>query len=1172
MINETLLTRIGAVVRLWVDVPYDHRLMATCASCDSTLPDGARFCPSCGTEVAPLAVEERRVVTVVFADLVGYTALSEHLDPERVKRLIDASFERLIADITAFGGRVDKVLGDGILALFGAPVAHEDDADRAIRAALQMHESLARFVAEQPDLDGPLQLRIGVNTGEVVVGNVSGTAEYTAMGDVVNVASRLQTLAEPGGILIGDSTAALASEEILRQSVDSVDVRGREQPERVWLVTGRRRRVPTIGARFYDVPFVGRSTQWELLASVMAMVANGRSAIVAVAGEAGAGKTRLVAEALDSFPSRAVTVFAGACAPYGETNVWAPIATALFRRLDLDQDAPPALLREVVRAKGVELYGFDADDPVLQRFVEGVLHLLGNPSELDDAPPAQAREILFSLIVEGLRRRTRSGPVVLWIDDLQWADVLIIELLHRIARSLVDRPLLIVTAQRDDVDVDWPPVSDQPVTVRMPLDPLSRGEATRLVGAVLGSSASAAFVDSIYERSGGNPLFLIELAELAKSNPTSTALPGSLRALISARLDQLLPAQRSIIDNASVLGASGQVESLHKFAAEMGQDFELDDLESLDQHGLLEIEGPTWRFRSDVVREVAYQTLTKLVRAQRHGGTAAVMSRDPRIPIDQVAHHAACAAELAAEIGPVPGLPADIADRAVGLLFDAAKRAMDVGAFNQVRRQATRALDLGPSDAVVARELLLLRAQAQAERRVVAPALADAEDALDAAVAAGDRRQEGVARRLLGVLHQRDGDLAGARNELGASVDIFRELGDDAELASSLRERGLAEVFGGSLGDAEWLLGEAEALTERMHDLRGRAWVRQHQAWVAFLSGDAELAESRLLTAAQEFDLLGDRFGRGWASGLLAYVRFYQRRFEEAEALALEVRRDSLELGDPWAPAMMDSLIAAIRLWSSRFVEAEELSRRALTSFRELGDKFGVVQALSPRMRALVALGRTHEAERGIEESLALSDSFGDLSFPMMAAAGTAVHLGLGERALTISEQALDRSVAMGADGSESRITLALALCQVGRADEALATLDDVENLTPYLCAVRALARASTADAVGAIDDAELVWADSGASYLDRVMAGTAAAAAQMQLGDRESAIEQLDRALATAAGAGDVVARELVALTRSVVLSEGTRHELDHLGAGWRVVAESLATLVVDRPEEPVA
>ncbi len=644
-----------------------------------------------------------------------------------------------------------------------------------------------------------------------------------------------------------------------------------------------------------------------------------------------------------------------------------------------------------------------------------------------------------------------------------------------------------------------------------------------------------------------------------------------MRALISARLDQLPPAQRSIIDNAAVLGASGLVESLEKFAAEMRQGFDPADLDALHEHGLVELDGPTWRFRSDVVREVAYQTLTKLVRAQRHGGTAAVMSRDPRVPIDQIAHHAACAAELAAEIGPVPGMPDDMADRAVHLLFEAAKRSMDVGAFNQVRRQATRALDLGPSDVVVARELLLLRAQAQAERRIIAPARADADDALDAAVSAGDRRHEGVARRLLGILHQRDGDLADARRELGASVDIFRELGDDAELASSLRERGLAEVFGGSLDDAEWLLGEAEALTERMHDARGRAWVRQHQAWVAFLSGDAALAESRLLTAAQEFDLLGDRFGRGWAAGLLAYVRFYQRRFEEAEALAVEVRRDSQELGDPWAPAMMDSLIAAIHLWSARFVEAEELSRRALTSFRQLGDKFGAVQALSPRMRALVALGRTHEAERGIEESLAMSDSFGHLSFPMMAAAGTAVHLGLGDRGLAISQQALERSQAMGADGSECQVTLALALCQVGRAEDAMVVLDQTNNPTPYLWSVRALARAITSDAAGAIADADRVESDGGSSYLDRVIAGTAAAAAKMQLGQRDAAAAEFDRARSTASEAGDVVARELVGLTRSVVCRSDDRQEPVHLGDGWKAVAASLAAVVADRPGEPV-
>lgn len=1157
-LTATLATTDGAVVRLEVDVPYDHWLMASCASCLLPLPDGARFCPSCGQEVVTVASEERRVVTVVFADLVGYSALSEHLDPERVKRLIDVAFERLIADITAFGGRVDKVLGDGIIALFGAPVAHEDDADRAIRAAIQMHETMSRFTHDQIDLEGPLQLRIGVNTGEVLVGMVSGTADYTAMGDVVNVAARLQNMAEPGAVLIGDATSLLASDEIMRELVDDIDVRGREQTERVWRVLGRQRRIPSIGTRT-DIPFVGRSTQRELLASIMTMVAGGRSAVVAVSGEAGSGKTRLVNKALEDFPSRSVTIYAGVCAPYGENNVWSPIATALYRRLDRSSAIPLDRLSEVLRERGVELYGFAPDDPMLGRFVESTLHLLGYPSELDRVPPAQARESLFAHIIEGLRRRTEVGPVVLWLDDLQWADVLIIELLQRIARSLADRPVLVITAQRDDADLEWPPAIDHPITVRMPLDPLERDEAARLVEAVVGSSVADTLVDQLFERSGGNPLFLTELAELAKANPASTALPGSLRALIAARLDRLAPARRSIIDNASVLGASGRVDSLQKFAVEMQQDFDDNDIEVLAGDGLIELDGDSWRFRSDVVREVAYQTLTKLVRAQRHAGTASVMMHSPAIPFDQVAHHAASAAELVAEIGPVPGVAPNITEQAVLLLRDAARRSIDVGAFNLARRHATRALDLGVHDDALARELLLLRAQAETERRSTERARADALDALEASLAAGDRRHEAMSLRLLGILHQRDGDLPAARIELGASVDIFRELGDDIELAASLRERGFAEVFGGSLEDAEWLLGEAEGLSKRLDDRRGQAWVRQHQAWVAFLSGDTVLAETRLLTAAQEFDLLGDRAGRGWAGGLLAYVRFYQGRFEEAEALANTVRQESVALGDVWAPAMMDSLVSSIRLWTTRFGEAEELSRKALNAFRQLGDRFGAVLAMGPQMRALVALGRSQEAERGIEEALAMSESFGDLSFPAMAAAGAAVHMGLGVRSVAIAELAVERTMAMGAEGSETRVTLALALCQAGRADEALILLDQVDRSHPYAAAIQALASAMIGDASAALESAAVVDGAVAATYLDRVIAAVSAAAADVSLGATDVADERIGAAEVTASEAGDVVARALVRATRKVLLEDVATFDIDHLGPGWRRVVQTL-------------
>lgn len=1135
-----------------------------CVSCSRPLPDGARFCPFCGHEVAGTSTEERRVVTVLFADLVGYTALTERLDPEQVKRLIDGAFATLQDDIRAYGGRVDKILGDGILALFGAPVAHEDDPDRAIRTALQMHQSLERFARGHPDLDGALRLRIGVNTGEVIVGSIVGTDGYTAMGDVVNVASRLQSLAPPGGIYIGDATAALASDDIVREAIDGVVVRGREQTERVWNVLGRKHNALDSTDR-HRVPFVGRVAQRELLQSVMTMVANGRSATVAVTGEAGVGKTRLVNELLAEFPSREASIFHGVCAPYGESNVWTPISTALFRPLEIDSTMTADQLRAVSRERATSRYGFLPDDISLDQFIEAVLHLSGYPSIFDDMSPVDSRETLFRLVVEGLRRRSRQCPVVLWLDDLQWADPLLIDLLHRLTRSLVDRPFLLITAQRDDTVADWPPTSDHPITIRMPLEPLTRDEVEELLGSLLDGDAAHGLTEQLYERSGGNPLFLTELAVLAREQPDSNALPGSLRALIAARLDRLEPGPRAVLDNAAVLGATGRVVSLREFAEALGQTFDNSYLDTLDDAGLLEFEERTWRFRSDVVREVAYGMLTKLVRAQRHGGVAAVMVDQPGMPIELIAHHAATAAELVAEIGPVEGVLPTIKSSAVQLLLRAVRRSLDVGALNHAGRHATRALELGPDSDEVRRELLLLRAESALGRREPRSARGDAEQALEGAQDAGDERHEGKARRFLGEIAQMSGDLPEARRELSQSVDIFRALHDDIELAASLRERGFAEVFGGSLADADWLLGEAEALSEQLDDRRGKAWVRQHQAWVAFLSGDLELAEERLLHAAGEFGDLGDRSGSNWAAGLLAYIRFFSLRFDEAEVLARSVQAEGIELGERWSPAMMDSLLASIRLWTGDFVEAERLSRRALAEFRALDDKFGVIQALGPRNRALVALGRSREAEQGMEEVLSLGDKFGDLAFSAATAAGAAVHLGLGERAVVMGEHAVERMSLMGANAAETSTTYALALCQAGRADEALGVFERIEVSFPYAHAVRALAAAMCGDDVLPLADAADVWAEERSSYLDRTIADVAAAAVEARTGDDAAAERRLRRTTAMVQEVGDQVALNLVAHVCATLLSaEDARFPEGDLRVGWHRVVVGLAGLEV--------
>ena len=1128
-----------------------------CSACSQALPDKARFCPFCGHQVVAAAAEERRLITVLFADIVGYTGLVEYLDPERAKRLLDDAFERLIADVIEFGGTIDKVLGDGVLALFGAPVAHEDDPDRAVRAALKMHTSLAGFVAEHDELTRPVELRIGINTGEVLFGRVGGTEDYTVMGDVVNVASRLQTLAPPGATYVGDSTAALTSTSILLDAVDDFDVRGREQRELVWQVRGIEKPRADLRVR-RDTPFVGRAAQRRDLVAAIDRAAAGESAVVAVVGEAGSGKTRLIAEVLDSIPDDTM-VLAGTCAPFGETNPWTPIATAMFGQIDLATSASAEHMRNLSVEKAISVYGFGGEDPLLGWLAEAALHIAGHPSSFDDMPLARARDTLFRLIVEALRRRSAKSPVILCIDDLQWADNLLIDVLHRICRSLADRPFLVVTAQRHDAEIDWPPVVDGVASLTLNLAPLAPAEAAELVTALTSAPIDAPFRSQLYERSGGNPLFLTELASLTDVADGRSELPSSLRVLIAARLDRLDRPARAMIDNAAVLGVSGAVDSLETFARELGQSFDPATLAQVDAEGLLELSGTgQWRFRSDVVREVAYETLTKVDRAERHAGVAHVMAATPGVPISSLANHAARAAELDREIGPLRTIPADMSIRAVRLLLRASRRSLEMGAFRQALRDTERALGLGPDEPSVVRHLLLVRATAATELRDYENAGGDGRQALASAIEHNDRYDEGTARRLIGVQAHGLGDLPTARRELDASIEIFRELDNDAALAISLADRGFCEIFGGSLAQADVLLDESEALAAKLGDRRAAAWAEENKALVAFLSGDTDLAARRLETATAIFEELGDRSGLSWAQAIKAYLAYAERRFDDAEELADNARTEALKLGERWGPAMMDSLVASIRLWSGEFVEAEALSRRSLATFRELGDRFGTVQSLAPHVRSLVALGRFAEAERGMEEALALSETSGTMALPAMVAAGTAVHLGLGERALVIGELALERINETGADGSEVRTALALALCQVGRPEEALGHLLSASDSRPYTRSVRSLAFALITDGAAALADADLVATDHGATYLDKVIAHVAAAAVEHRAGDTPGAVDRLADAVEMAESAGDQVAIALTKAAQAAVAQEPDMWSAS-LGAGWRRVLNDL-------------
>jgi class 3 adenylate cyclase/tetratricopeptide (TPR) repeat protein len=1130
-------------------------VMVACATCSHPIPAGARFCPSCGTAVvkADLALEERRVVTVLFADLVGYTTLAEHLDPERVKRLVESCFERLVSDIEAFGGRVDKLLGDAIVALFGAPVAHEDDAERAVRAALRMQETLARYVAETQA--NQLQMRIGINTGEVLVGILAGS-DYTAMGDVVNTASRLQALAPPGGVLAGAATIALCPPSIHREPFGITRLRGRQQDEQSWLITGADR----AGVRPVrcDVPFVGRRHERALLDAAVQLVRNGHSGVVSISGEAGAGKSRLADEIIGPLEGEAIVVRT-ACAPYGDGNVWAPVVSGVATLFGVDMDATPEEVAAAVRGRAGELWNLAPEDPTLRRYMDVVAFLLGQDSAIDRLDAAGARDTVMTTMTEMVRRHAETRMTVLFVDNLQWADQSLRDHLGVIVRSLSELPFLLVTAQRPDAGIVWPPPVDRPLVLQVPLGPLGIDDATTLVCAILetaGVERTDHTVATLVDRGGGNPLFLVELAGLAAT--CDNELPGSLRALIAARIDQLPGPQRAIIDNAAVLGTADSIGALVRFAQAVGQEFRQRDLEELVADGLLDVDGRWWRFRSAVVREVAYQTLTKRVRAQRHAGVAAVMA-ERGASIDDVAHHAATAAELLAELGSVDGVSPSITAHAVQALLEAATAAAETGRLETAVRAASRGLDLHPGDPAMERALLLVRAEAGLERRDFGQAAADATDVLNAALAAGDRIDEAEARKRLGSVAQMQGDLPTARRELGTAVELFRAAGDERRLADALRVRGFAEVFGGSLDDARSLLGEAMDIYHRLDDERGHAWTHQNLAWVSFQSGAFAEAEGELAEAKQRFEALGDANGVTWADGLMAYVLYFQRRFDEAEALAVAVEGHARRWADTWASLMMQTLLANLRLWSGRLAEAEQLAERALAGFRERDDRYGIMQALGPLNRARAGLGKKADAKRGVEESVALGKQFGELGLALQGAAGVAMHLGAGDKALTLVEQVIERNETTGTTQEEAYVLMALARCQLGQVDEAMAAIEQVKvDDFPFGQGARALVRAVAGEVEGALADADAVEHTHGASYFDLALGRLAGVLAAGRSGDDDLGRRWLDLLGALASSVGDVV---LVAMVQ-LLLDRPTEPIADAaspLAPGWRRIVDSV-------------
>ncbi|HWJ63863.1 MAG TPA: adenylate/guanylate cyclase domain-containing protein [Acidimicrobiales bacterium] len=1174
----------------------------TCSACGAPAADDARFCASCGRPLRSVE-DERRVVTVVFADLVGFTSLSERLDPERVKNLVDRCFDRMADDITSFGGQVDKIVGDALVALFGATTAHEDDPERAVRAALRMQATLCE---EAEAIGQELQMRVGINTGEVLVGAMRAAGSVTAMGDVVNTASRLQTNAKPGEVLVGPATYGATHHTIAYESRGLLDAKGRDELVETWAAVA-----PTLPpgyrARRVDVPLIGRSSELGLLTTVIdSSIRNDRAMLALLVADVGMGKSRLADEVAGAAANaHGAIVREGRCVPYGEANVWWPVADALRPALEVADGASTSDARTAVRSAVADVMERRTTDPEVQRTAEGLLTLLGYEPPAD-ADPVTIRQEAGRALGAYAAASARHRPLVLQISDLHWADTAVLSLIDDVFSAIHHCPVVVLATARPALLDQWTPRHGRHNALTLHLDPLGREATGELLEHLVGAPVPDPVAAALFERSGGNPFFVEELVSLldgeAMAEPGRVAtLPDTLRGLVAARLDDLTPAQRGVLQDASVIGQRGPMMGLREMGRQLRHGVDIDSaVADLVADEIMEVDGELWSFRSDLVREVAYQTITKAERAKCHLGIASFIEQkaadvDPRPPwvVDQLAHHYGAAVALASELGPnarTDAFPADLASRARRWVTEAADRARRDQALPASIRLYTQALDLlgdvdapGASAAVVAEavRIHLARSGAAAEGWELALGRSDAERAYALADAAGDDAAAARALIARGAIEQKEGDVDAAVATMSIAADRFRDLGDLGGLGEALRRRGMVEIFGNRIPDAEASAEAALAAFEEVGDRAGQAWASQNLAWTAFVSGRPDEADRRLQVAIEMFGDLVDTQGLAWSLGLLAWVRFQQGRVVEAQALGEQVLDEARARSDPWATAMMLMLVASVRLWAGRTDEAVSMAEQALRTFTALGDRYGGVQASAVLGRALVMAGR-------IEEGFALlvkvgsSDSSGPAEgdgFPARyARLAAALQIGEPHRGASVLHD-IEVIAGAGLGGDDAAAVLAAAALMDGdvTAAERYVAGARTRDLDPNVMAVHALtAAASGSGQAGEL--ADRIEQATGATYLDRAVANLAAsleaatgdtgpAEAQRRLSIARSAVQATeDRVAKTIVELGAAAMANRLALPEAEEDAARAEHLAAKLGidpAGWNRVF-ALATRAV--------
>ncbi len=1049
-----------------------------CPNCGAESPPGAKFCIECGTGLGaggavdaattasapppPAAAEplpeERRQVSVLFADLSGYTAVAERMDPEAVKQLLDRTLRKLGEEVTRFGGSVDKFIGDNVMAVFGAPLAHEDDPERAVRAGLAMQETMERLNEKYaPQSEVNFMLRVGINSGEVLAGRMGDG--YTVIGDTVNVAARLQAAARPGTVTVGESTFRATSTAIGYTELEPLTLKGKAEPVPAWEATGALAERPAHrGAERPGGPLVGREDESALLLSLTQKVEReGRPHLVTVIGQAGVGKSRLLRE----FGAKAATLepapklLTGECPPYGTGISYWALGEVVRREFAIEGGEDHESAWAKLRRGMAERMNGGADDDAAERNAALVARMLGiDPPEeaagsLEGEDPQRMRESLFSAIRTLLEGVSASQPLVVAFEDIHWADEGMLDLIEHLARWMRG-PVLLVCLARDELldrRTDW--AGGRRNATSIYLDPLTDTETEELVESLYGNG-NRDLISKVAARAGGNPLFAEEMVNrLQEGGDQPDVLPETVHSVLAARLDSLAPFERRLLQQAAVVGqnfwegvllnTTGQSEPEVSDALAS-----LLDKELVISHPASRLAGEReYGFKHALIRDVAYGMVPKATRCRQHfqvGGfiEQRVGERGDRA-VALIADHYGRAATLGAEAALEPDELREMHAKATHFLEAAGDAALGLYSNQEALGQYRAARDLeGALDEAAAARVGEKMGDAALRLGRVDEAVEVWEQCLDY-----HRRQEDLAR--VGDLHRKIGAGLWHKGDRGASIDHYQKgidlLKDGPPCIELVRLYEEAASLYMHTGDnmlaiyaSEKALRLAERLGEaaaasRAHGIFGRVFgrigdfekARENLERSVELARDSDPAEAvrALLTLgyhleASEADY--EEAGKAYTEALdlavevgdlpsqvelhaaLAELAIYRADWdkvkEQTDASASLAEREGL-LGKLCFPYVMRGVL---RWREGDWDAAEESLRRAHEVAEQVGRSEVAFSALYWLAAVLSDRGEHSAAETALAQALDIGERAGLVAQLVEASSARAVNLALGGR------------------------------------------------------------------------------------------------------------------------------------------------------------------------------